>query len=834
MIKRLPSTLFACGTLCMAAPDSPANTPAPSDTGAPRHGTITEKTPSIPQYFTWINNTNEGATEEQTLVNLRFFKWLHDEFGMRLGIYAFDAGAIDSQQYYGRMDSERFRKQFPDGFKEIAELARSFDCRLGMWGGPDGFGDMPQEEAARTEMLLSLCRDYGFQLFKFDSVCGQLRDHKQQAFMNTMTGCRQHAPDLVVLNHRLNLSEDAKRHVTTYLWEGAETYIDVHMINQGTATHNRAGALARGLPPGLGRLTEDCGVCLSSCLDFWEDDLVLQAFNRSLILAPELYGNPWLLRDDEFPKLARLFNLHFRNRGILVEGMTLPASYGKHAVARGDARTRFITLRNLGWNPIKINVRLGGEIGLTSKGRVELRQYHPSEQMLGTFEYGDSVPVTVDSFRACLLMATVKPCEEIGVIGCRYEIVRDTPDKPVKVKLLGSPGTTSKVKLHSGSRPFREARVNGRSIPGVLGEGVEISFPGTKADASPHRKLADLQPVPVPADAEALYEATCFTAPNDALEVQSLRRSGPSNITPVKEARDAFLNQALFWRRGIWDKYLFDRRDETFLSTFVYESDKRIAGGCLRVDLGTTLEADTFRIRTLHDPRNGKPIPAEMPAEIGTTLDKWHPVVFKPVEPATCQRIAVAEITKNGGQHELHDHDLRHWEAKVPEGTACRYLRLAPAPDRTAEVGLWRKGKQLEIPATSRATALFAPYDKARAELAWQAKVSLPSHPAPNSYLCVALNGEHGRSGAYAALRMDGQWIGAPQRAVSYPAVVFEYPPRSPSSNFTYFFPVTQEMHGRNIEVVVLGLEGCDPALKPEVWTTTYPHPYESLEMVLE
>jgi hypothetical protein len=834
MIKRLPATLFACGTLCFAAPDLPTEKPPPADAGAPPHGTITEKTPSIPQYFTWINNTNEGATAAQTLINLRFFKWLYDEFGMRLGIYAFDAGAIDSQEFYGSVDSERFRKQFPEGFKEIAELAKSFDCRLGLWGGPDGFGDTPEEEAARTEMLVSLCRDYGFQLFKFDSVCGQLRDIKQQAFINTMAGCRQHAPDLVVLNHRLELTEDAKRHVTTYLWEGAETYIDVHMINQGTATHNRAGALDRGLPPDLGRLTEDCGVCLSSCLDFWEDDLVLQAFNRSLILAPELYGNPWLLRDDEFPKLARLFNLHFRNRGILVEGMTLPASYGTHAMARGNDHTRFITLRNLGWNPIKINVRLDGEIGLTAKGRVELRRYHPSEQMLGSFVYGDSVPVTVDPFRACLLMATVKPSEEIGVTGCRYEIIRDTPGKPAKIKLLGSPGTTNKVKLHAGSRPFRDAQIDGRSIPGVFGEGVELSFPGTKTDASPHRKLADLQPVPVPADAEALYEATCFTAQNDALEVQSLRRSGPSNISPVKAARDAFFEQELFWRRGIWDKYLFDRRDETFLSTFVYESDMRIAGGCLRVDLGKTLQPDTIRIKTLYDPRNAKPIPEEMTAGIGTTIDRWHPVVFKPVKPATHQKIAVADITKDGGHHEFNDHHLHVWEAKVPAATAFRYLRLAPAPDRTTEVELWKQGEQLEVPVSSRATALFAPYDKARAELAWQAKISLPAQPAPNSYLCVALNGEHGKNGAYAALRMDGKWIGAPQRAVSYPAVAFEFPPRSPSSNFTYFFPITKEMHGRNIEVVVLGLKGCAPTLKPEVWTTTYPHPYESVEMVLE
>ncbi len=39
-----------------------------------------------------------------------------------------------------------------------------------------------------------------------------------------------------------------------------------------------------------------------------------------MILAPELYGNPWFLRDDEYPKLARIFNLHRRYRGILTSG----------------------------------------------------------------------------------------------------------------------------------------------------------------------------------------------------------------------------------------------------------------------------------------------------------------------------------------------------------------------------------------------------------------------------------------------------------------------------------------------------------------------------------
>ena len=58
-----------------------------------------ESTPSRSHYFSWINNTNEGSTEAQTLANLDFFKWLHDEYGMELDIYAFDAGTIDAPRY---------------------------------------------------------------------------------------------------------------------------------------------------------------------------------------------------------------------------------------------------------------------------------------------------------------------------------------------------------------------------------------------------------------------------------------------------------------------------------------------------------------------------------------------------------------------------------------------------------------------------------------------------------------------------------------------------------------------------------------------------------------
>lgn len=791
-----------------------------------------EKTPSRSHYFSWIDNTNEGATEHQTLANLEFFKWLHDEYGMDLDIYALDAGAIDTPGGYGSIESERFKKQFPNGFGPIAEKAKSFGCRLGVWLGPDGFGNTPEEEKARTDMLVKLCKDYNFHLFKVDAVCGQLRTEKQDAFVRMLKECRKYSPDLIVLNHRLNLGHGLP-YTTTELW-GDEAYIDVWRGNEGTATHNRAVTIELGVPldEKTGkpkRLLEDHGVCLSSSLDYWEDDLFLQAFSRNLILAPELYGSPWFLRDDEFPKLARIYNLTRHYRDILPDGMMLKdKAYGPNAVSRGNGKTRIISLRNPTWNPATYTVTMDQGIGLDGDGPYEVRRLHPSEEILGSFKKGQSVEVSVPAFRSYAMVVSSEPSKELGVTGCSYEVVRDVPGKPAVIKLLGMPGTSAKVSLPPQPRKFSKAALEGKPAAELLsGKALEVSFPGQPLKQPWHRKLIDLKPVEVPADAGALYEATCYAADNNAMEVRSIFRSGTTKIAQVKASRDAFFGQKLLVERGVWDRYLFDNDPDTFFRL----SQSAIWQGALRIDMGKTTSVDQWVLNNVD--ATFKPKEAFVSADLKT----WSaaPVKIEPENPGE------ATVLKGSysGTKEWKTIQVNRITIDLPEAQRnMRYLKIPGKADNVGEVTAYHKGKPLDRNGW-RASNVFADYAIAPAKRAWSGSFRL-DEAAAGSYLVVPCHGKHGRDGAYASLRIDGRFIGAPQRAKAYPANPWETGNGHPDANFSYFFPVTKDMIGKNIDAVVLQFESEGNPKIPlgeftsEVWITAYPIPHVAKELVLE
>jgi hypothetical protein len=748
---------------------------------------------------------------------MEFFQWLHDEFGLTLDIYSLDVGNIDDGPYtagvgrliphhYGTLDSEEFKAQFPRGFAPLVREAARFGGRLGVWMGPDGFGDTPEEEKARVGMLTSLCRDFNFIAFKFDAVAGQLRPEKQEVFRRAIEACRAFCPDLLVQNHRVRLGTAADE-AGVSLWEGVETYIDVFMPNSGTASHHRVGALGRELPPGLTRRLEDHGVCLSSCLDFWEDDLILQAFNRCLLLAPSIYGNPWLLRDDEFPKLARIFNLHRKYRGILTDGLVLPENrYGPFAVSRGDGETRFITLRNLTWEPVTYSVRLNGTIGLEDGGQVEVRRFHPSEAFLGRFPRGSDVAVEVPPFRSCLIAASARPLPEAGVEGCDFEVVRDMPGKPVIVRLLAAPGSGNEIRLISGGRRFRRAVLDGRDAGPLLeGKTLRVDFPGPEPKTAWHRKLGNLEPCAVPADAEALFEATCFAADNNALEVRSLLRSGPSAVPKVEAARAAFFSKAMFVNRGIWDRNLFDGKIET---AFV----ARLEGRSFRLDFGRPLRMDRIvlkvRDRQAADLSPGLDSFAEdAVAEVSSDLGTWTPLA-----PGWGGKGTIAIL-------------------KTPPDRPVRYLRIQGPPRRLSEVEAYLDGRPLDRSGW-RASNLFPAYAQRPAVAAWRLSVKL-DEVARNAYLAVALDGSHGEEGATVALRVGGRPVGSPDRAVSFPSNTWEYFNVESDGNSTYYFPLPGPTAGETVDIVVLILRGGTNGVKPTAWLTANPPPRAARELVL-
>jgi len=774
-----------------------------------------ETTPSKAMYFDWINIEWHGGREEKVLRNLEFFEWLRAEYGMQLDIYLMDAATLDKGpgcswgepdlqgiEPYRDLDAPDFRAKFPDGFDAVCAKARSFDCGMGIWLGPDGFGQTEADAQNRVEMLVKFCRDYQMALFKFDSCCSNLREDKQQYFIEAMTQCREHCPGLIALNHRINFNDEALKHLTTWLWEGAETYVDVAQYNQRPAPHHRLTCLSRGLPPELQRLTEDCGVCLSSYLDYWDDDLVLQAFNRCLILAPEIYGNPWFLRDDEFAKLARIYNLHRRYRDILVNGTVLPRDrYGEHAVSRGDGKTRFVTLRNLTWNPARRTIKLDKSIGLEESGDIELRQLHPTEKVLGVYRWGAEVSVEVLPFRACLLMATTADQASWAITGSDYEVVRDVPGKPVVVNVLGMPGRTVSLGLMAEGRTFTKATLSGEDISQIVqGAPIAVTFPGQPLRHSYHRKLATLSPADVPRDEERVFEAVCFAADSDALEVRSLRRSGPTLVPAVQAARDAFFEDPVFIEKGGWDRFAFDGDTKTAFKVRRYGSPFRysVSPGVFRMDFGCAAEADEIRLTGLA--RNYVP----RKVEVSLDLNNWTQV---PV----ARRADTLKIDCRQG--------------------AFRYLRINKAPLAISEITAVRAGRELDR-SQWRASNLFRRYRK-RAKQAWSATIRLDEIPK-NSYLAVAVPGDYGTDGAVAALRIGDELIGAPDRAPCYPSNHWEHSPVRANGNYTFNIPLSERMQNESIEVLVLGLNDGMASVQPDVWLTAYPIPFESKILRLE
>ncbi|MBO4572792.1 MAG: hypothetical protein J5762_03385 [Clostridia bacterium] len=754
-----------------------------------------ERTPSKSQYFSWINNTNEGSTEQNSLINLDFFKYLFDEYNMRLDIYAWDAGNLDGAgNGYETLDGEKLSKQYPSGYAPVVKAADKLGIRMGVWGGADGYGDTAEDAEKRRKLLVKLCKDYHFVLFKFDAVCGELRPEKRGEFAATMRECRKYCPDLIVLNHRNDLGEEQK-YATTFLWEGMETYVDVHGYNQVTAPHNRAYTFFRGHTPKLKRLAEDHGVCISSSVGYFEDDLVYQAFNRSLILAPEIYGNPWFMRDDELPRLARIFNLHRRYRNVLVDGMLPDASLGdlgNNAVLRGDGKQRFLATGNASWTAKEITIPLNERIGLEKTKKVCVHRYFPTEIFVGEFNYDDTVKLIIPPFRAALYrICDSALCEDV-IIGGEYRVIKEDEDGRLKqIELLYAEKPTLSTYRGTFSVSLNDFAKDVRQLDPV--------------------KLGSLSPCPVPENAEQLYETACFFTDNDALEKRSLLRAGKTNIPQVQAARDAFFKQDSYILRGCdCDSPFSGNEDAVFdvKSRAYYNFDDRkgfrIDGGCLRVDLGDTVNADRIEIEYFdahHSPEYM--FDKQEPTSSGETSPDLSAWTIAPL-------CAVVDCKKAENEYFAYYVDKlctatgNRMKAvySVNDTKPFRYFRLPRPVDRIYSIKAFRGDKEIK-PRRPHLTNLFAPYDNKRPLHAAYADFNLNDLPQ-SPYLAVAFEGKTGYENAYCCAKIDGKLYAFPTRAPAYPANAYEYPVHPVDGYYTFYLPVDRSWAGKTISVYAL------------------------------
>ena len=756
-----------------------------------------EKTPSKAEYFSWINNTNEGSTEKQTLINLDYFAYMKQKYNMRLDIYAWDAGNLDGAECtYETFDSPKIKAQYPNGYGPVVDAARAIGARLGVWGGADGFGDTEESARARIEQMVSLARDYHFALFKFDAVCGPLKPEHDKYFIEMMTRCREYSPDLILLNHRVDMSEEAEQYATTFLWEGVETYVDVHISNPVTAPHHRAYLASRGHTPELRRLTEDHGVCLSSHLDFFEDELIIQAFSRNLILAPEIYGNPWLLRDDEQAHLARIFNLHRRYRDILVEGKLLPEGEfcPKHTVSRGSDSKRFIATANINWEEKLLKVTLDESIGLKKCEKVTVMTHHPYEYYVGEFDYGCEIELPIVPFRALLVEICDSAEADVMLKGCKYEVLHEDEDGKIhKIKILSSSGNIT----YTDGRPYD-------SVP-------EFDI----TPASPKLLAEGEVFTEVPEDWEKQIECAMFIQDHDSLEKRSLLRSGETDIPQVKAARDAFFGQEMYRYAGCESRFAFDGREDTFFDNFskiaFWNHGFRHDGGCLRVDFGDVYEADQvlFEYFDTTEPEDGY---------LCTMVDQRIPSFCDYSEDmSSWTECAIDEVTKLCPhteriivQHVNNLKDKKGFRKTVtyPINGKIRYLRMPCPLDHIYKIALIKDGCEIALK-SPRANNLL-PYRR-KAAYAKELKINIPAETitAP-SYLSVCLEGEHGAEGAFAILEVNGGYVGAPDRAPGYGANPWEcYAHYSyvQDHHYTYYFPVDSTMTDRDITVRIIGTD---------------------------
>ena len=510
-------------------------------------------------YFDWLCHDNSGPRESEVLANFAALRRLKDLYGLQFDIYNSDAGLVESQGTYYPEFKANFLSRFPNGLGPLAEASKALGMRLGLWIGPDGFGETPAEMAARRGQLLSWVKDFNVGLFKMDTVVSELAhpdkyilEKKYQELADALVDIRRIDPSFLAINHRVNNSPYMLTITDCLLWQGEETYIDVHISNDTASLYNRTCSIERELSSEFYktpfRQFEDHGICFNSNLEKWDDDLVAQAFGRASVLSPEMYGTFFFLGDDDYPRLARLIQLHKQLEPLLVKPFPLPGG----DMAHGNGASSLVLVRNMTWEPTVKTIPLDASIGLAAPRGAPLtvRERHPFERLTKKpgegAVFGGKLDVELDPFSIQLIQVDAVPPTEPLVAGVPYEIVPGPDARSFGVTLLGPPGRTADVTLlNFAGRSVSTS--DGTRVP-TGGSSWRVAFPGSPVHGRAFARLADFKDDPgAAAEGPRLAELAKFTIDDEALEMREMVRlqKEPSSLAEIEACR------AYMWKKVV-------------------------------------------------------------------------------------------------------------------------------------------------------------------------------------------------------------------------------------------------------------------------------------------
>lgn len=785
-------------------------------------------------YFDWLCHDNSGPRESEVLANFAALRRLKELYGLQFDIYNSDAGLVESQGTYYPQFKANFLSRFPAGLKPLAEGSKALGMRLGLWLGPDGFGETPDAMAARREQLLSWVRDFNVGLFKLDTVVSELShpdryilEKKYQSLADALSEARRIDPGFIAINHRINDSPYMLTITDCLLWRGEETYIDVHISNETASLYNRDCSISRELTSEFFgtpfRQFEDHGICFNSCLEKWEDDLVTQAFGRASVLSPEMYGTFFFLGDEDYPRLARLIQLHKRLEPLLKNSYPQPGG----DIAHADGASSLVLVRNMTWEPAMKSIPLDASIGLSAAPGTPLtvRQRHPWEMLMkraGDEAFlGGTLPVELDPFSIRLIQIdTVAPTEPL-VAGVPYEIVPGPDARSFDIKLLGTPGRKADVAfLNFGDRTVRTCA--GQPVP-IGDKPWPIAFPGTPAALPSFARLADFRDDPAGAEeGQRLAELAKFSIDDDALEVREMVRlkREPSGLPEIEACR-AYMWDKVAAAEGTFRNAFdgdsgtrwsdgFPRRSPFTGSPAAYRSETSL----WRIDLGQPTDLAKLDLRIVRQTDTAFLEAVETSSDLRT----WTRTDGSSL--AAAESIPAADSLRQRGKtikiFDVDAGDKRPVVIAIPlAGRPCRYVCIRGRNFGVSEIlGFDGAGRSLDRSGW-RATNFLGETPAPRRVLT---AVHVPVDDAPGREYAIAVTAGPAKfdpvDGVYVVALVDGLPVVPRHRAPSYPYHNYEWNSGGPKlAGMTFRLPIDGAWKGKTVDfrIMMFG-DGADGA----------------------